>query len=288
MIRKFPSITVASASVALLLCTPPAFAASDGAHIERQQWSFAGLRGQFDREQLRRGFQVYQEKCTGCHGLKRVYFRNLTERGGPELDVEAVKELAKNWPNKIPDGPNDAGEMFERDAGLPDPILGPFKNDNAARAAMNGALPPDLSIIAKARNVENHSGWVKHVLLDMPLDVLNGYQEAGVDYIYALLTGYTNPPAGVKLADGMNYNAVFPGHQIAMPPPLAKDNFTTYADNTGSLEDSARDVAAFLAWTADPSLNSRKQIGWQVMIYLLVTTILLYIGKKRIWSRIDH
>lgn len=290
MIQKFPQLTVAAVISALLFSASNALAASGGGHasIERQHWSFGGFKGQFDREQLRRGFQVYQDKCTGCHGLKRVNFRNLTEKGGPEFDVESIKELAKNWPNKIPDGPNDAGEMFERDAGLPDPILGPFKNEKAARAAMNGALPPDLSIIAKARNVENHSGWVRHVLIDMPADILVAYQEGGPDYLYALLTGYVTPPAGTKVADGMNYNAAFPGNQIAMPPPIAKDNFFAYADGTGSLEANARDLAAFLAWTGDPSLNSRKRIGWQVMLYLLATTGLLYAGKKRIWSRVEH
>lgn len=272
-------------AAAALLVPAGAFAAGGEIHIEHQPWSFGGFGGQFDKAQLQRGFQVYQEKCASCHGLSRVYFRNLAEPGGPEFPEAAVKELAKSWPNQITDGPNDAGEMFEREPKLSDVIRGPFKNDKAAAAAF-GAAPPDLSVIAKARSVHNSSPWPRHIFIDMPKDVLTGYQEGGVDYIYALLTGYADPPAGTEMAPGMNYNKAFPGHQIAMPAPLAKDNFTTYQDGTGSLEQNSRDVAAFLAWAADPSLNDRKRIGWQVMLYLLVTTALLYIGKRRIWSRV--
>ena len=175
--------------------------------------------------------------------------------------------------------------MFEREPKLPDPMLGPFKNEKAGAAAF-GVSPPDLSIMAKARNVHNASAWPKHVIIDMPGDIIAGYQEGGPDYIYALLTGYHTPPAGKEVGAGLNYNTVFPGNQIAMPAPLAKDNFVTYQDGKGSLEANAKDVAAFLAWAADPSLNSRKRIGWQVMLYLLVTTALLYIGKRRIWSKV--
>lgn len=255
-------------------------------HIERQKWSFAGFWGQYDKAQLQRGFQIYQNVCANCHGLKRLSFRNLVEKGGPEFPEESVKKLAKEWPNKITDGPNDAGEMFERDALLSDRILGPFKNEKAARAAFGGALPPDLSVIAKARGVENHSGWAKHLLIDMPKDVLAGYQEGGADYLYALLTGYEDPPEGFKLNDGMNYNTAFPGNQISMPAPLSKDGPVKYQDGSGSLEENARDIAAFLSWAADPSLNDRKYIGWQVMLYLLITTILLGLGKRRLWASV--
>lgn len=275
-----------AASVILLalaaLAAPAVAAETTEHHIERQQWPFAGFRGQFDTAQLQRGFQVYQEKCSACHGMKRVFWRNLTEPGGPQFSEDAVKELAKSWPNKITDGPNDAGEMFERDPKLSDPILGPFKNEKAGAAAF-GVSPPDLSVMAKARNTHHDSGWVKHVLVDMPKDVLIGYQEGGPDYIYGVLTGYAEPPAGEDLG-GLNYNLAFPGHRIAMPAPLAKDNFVTYQDGTGSLEANAHDVAAYLAWAADPSLNARKRIGWQVMLYLLITTALLYVGKRRIWA----
>ncbi len=159
-------------------------------------------------------------------------FRNLVEKGGPEFPEDAVKELAKGWPNKITDGPNDAGEMFEREPKLPDPMLGPFKNDKAGAAAF-GVSPPDLSIMAKARNTHHESSWPRHVLIDMPKDIIAGYQEGGPDYIYAVLTGYVTPPAGKEVGAGLNYNAAFPGNQIAMPAPLAKDNFVKYQDGIG-------------------------------------------------------
>jgi len=277
--------------LALLLAAPvaPAAWAEEAGHakIERQDWSFAGFTGQFDKAQLQRGFQIYQEVCSGCHGLKRVRFRNLTEPGGPEFPVEAVKTLAAGWPNKVTDGPDDEGKMFEREPKLFDPILGPFKNDKEARAAQGGALPPDLSLIGKARNVEYTGTWWWHPF-SMLRDIATSYQEGGADYVYALLTGYKEPPADVKMADGMHYNEAFPGHQIAMPQPIAADGFVKYQDGKGSLDQNARDIAAFLSWTADPSLDSRKSIGWLVMLYLLVTTVLLYLGKRRLWSRIPH
>jgi ubiquinol-cytochrome c reductase cytochrome c1 subunit len=309
---------------ALLTAPGPASAAGDAPHIDREWWSFAGFRGQFDKAQLQRGFQVYKDVCSGCHGLDRVYFRNLVEEGGPEFPEESVKALAAEWPNLITDGPDDEGKMFERPAKLFDPIRGPYKNDKEARALQNGALPPDLSLMAKARNPE-YTGPVWWHPFHMLRDILTGYQEGGADYLYALLTGYADEPPlykaeesghlvevseddasmpGVercasvtrgeggkadtcnKLQDGMLYNAAFPGHQIAMPTPLVEGGSVTYEDGTGSLEDNARDVSAFMAWAADPSLNERKSTGWLVMLYLFVTTLLLYIGKKRIWARI--
>ncbi|HLB07690.1 MAG TPA: cytochrome c1 [Alphaproteobacteria bacterium] len=259
-----------------------------GVHIERQDWTFGGFGGQFEAAQLQRGFQIYKDVCVACHGLKRVYFRNLAQPGGPEFPEQAVKALAADWPNKVVDGPDDSGKMFERPAKLFDPILGPFRNDQEARAAQNGALPPDLSVIAKARNPDYTGPFWAHPF-SMLRDVATGYQEGGPNYILALLTGYADKvPEGVKLADGMYYNVAFPGRQIAMPPPLAKDNFIKYQDGSGSLDQNARDVAAFLAWAADPSLNDRKRIGWLVMIYLAVTTVLLYLGKRRIWANVEH
>jgi ubiquinol-cytochrome c reductase cytochrome c1 subunit len=275
------------AALLLLASAPVANAAGEGVHIDRQTWSFSGFTGQYDRDQLQRGFQVYKDVCSACHGLKRVRFRNLVQPGGPEFPEEAVKTLALEWPNKIVDGPDDEGKMFEREPKLFDPMLGPYKNEKEARATQNGALPPDLSLITKARNVEYTGSWWAHPF-SMLRDIATSYQEGGADYLYALLTGYHEAPAGMTMAEGMNYNAAFPGHQIAMGPPLASDNFVKYQNETGSLEDNARDVAAFLSWAADPSLNTRKSTGWLVMLYLLVTTGLLYVGKKRIWSAIPH
>lgn len=282
-------------AAAVLVPASPASAAGDGApppHIERKHWSFAGVKGRFDKEQLQRGFQVYEKVCAACHGLKRVYFRNLAEPGGPEFNVEAVKALAAQWPNQIFDGPNEAGDIanrkgqiIKRPARLSDPILGPYDNDNAARAAQ-GALPPDLSIITKARTVEFHGSILGHVGT-MVRDVVNGYQEAGADYVYALLTGYTNKPAAVTLAKGMNYNAVFPGNQIAMAAPLS-DGLVKYQskDVPQTVAQYSEDVTAFLAWAADPRLNERKGMGWIVMLYLLVTAVLLYFAKRKLWTTV--
>ncbi len=276
---------------------PARAAGGETPHIEHQHWTFGGVLGQYDKAQLRRGFQVYQDVCSVCHGLKRINFRNLVQPGGPEFPEESVKALAKEWDNKILDEPNDDGEVVDedgellvRDARLSDPILGPYLNDKAARSANNGALPPDLSLIVKARTIGRHVPWYQHVLL-MVQDVVTAYQEAGADYVYGLLIGYKDAPSDVKLQDGMHYNAVFPGHQIAMGQPIANDGSVTYqkdAGATGSLEQNAKDITAFLAWAGDPGLNSRKTLGWQVMLYLLITTLLLYLGKRSIWSRVKH
>jgi len=281
----------ATMAIAGALAFSPANAAGGGEHhIVHQAWSFGGMFGLYDKEQLQRGFRVYKEVCSDCHGLSRVYFRNLVEPGGPEFAEEAVKSLAAEWPNQITDGPNDEGAMFQRPARLSDRILGPYKNEKEARASQNGALPPDLSLMTRARNTHNNAPWYSHVFL-MARDVFTGYQEGGANYLYALLTGYHEAPDSVKVADGMNYNVAFPGNQIAMPnvldggPVDYADGQEGYDGPKSSLEQNARDVTAFLAWAADPSLNERKKIGWLVMLYLLITTMLLYFGKRRLWSK---
>jgi ubiquinol-cytochrome c reductase cytochrome c1 subunit len=281
------SLTLLFAISAVLAITSVSAEEAGHSEIQRQEWSFSGFTGQFDKAQLQRGFQVYKEICSNCHALKRLDFRNLVQPGGPEFPEDAVKALAQSWPNKITDGPNDEGKMFERPPLLSDPILGPYKNDQEARAAQNGALPPDLSLIARARNVERNPSWWIHPFL-MLGDIANAYQEGGADYTYALLTGFSEPPADFKLVDGKFYNKVFPGHQISMPPPLS-DGAVAYQDGTPPTVDNyARDVVAFLSWAADPSFDTRKRIGWQVILYLFVTTLLLYLGKKRIWANIKH
>jgi len=288
MTKRFSHV-LAGAVAALVLVPAVATAEEAGGHpeIARQAWHFSGFTGQFDKAQLQRGFQVYKDVCANCHGLKRIAFRNLVQPGGPEFPEAAVKALAAGWPNQITDGPNDEGKMFERPPLLSDPILGPYKNDQEARAAQNGALPPDLSLITRARGVERNPSWYVHPFL-MLGDILKSYQEGGADYLYALLTEFAEPPAGFHLADGKYYNKAFAGHQISMPPPLSADS-VAYQDGTPTtVENYARDVSAFLSWTADPSFDQRKRIGWQVILYLIVTTLLLYIGKKRIWSAIKH
>ncbi|MFA5955662.1 cytochrome c1 [Hyphomicrobium sp.] len=281
------SLALLFALSAVLAITSVSAEESSHPEIERQKWSFSGFGGQFDTAQLQRGFQVYQNVCSNCHGLKRLAFRNLVQPGGPEFPEAAVKALAKSWPNQITDGPNDEGKMFERPPLLSDPIRGPYHNDQEARAAQNGALPPDLSLMARARNVERNPSWWIHPFL-MIGDIAHAYQEGGADYIYALLNGFSDPPADFKLTDGKSYNKVFAGHQISMPPPLS-DGAVPYSDGTPpTVENYSRDVVAFLSWAADPSLDTRKRIGWQVVLYLIVTTGLLYLGKRRIWAGIKH
>jgi ubiquinol-cytochrome c reductase cytochrome c1 subunit len=284
MMKAILSVTLS----VLLLAVIPASAEDAGhAEIEREKWSFSGFTGQFDKAQLQRGFQIYREVCSNCHALKHLAFRNLSEPGGPEFPAASVKALAKEWPNQITDGPNDEGKMFERPALPSDPIRGPYHNDQEARAAQNGALPPDLSLVARARNVERNPSWWIHPFL-MLGDVVGAYQEGGADYIHALLNGYAEPPEGFKLTEGKHYNKVFPGHQISMPPPLT-DGVVSYQDGTPStVENYSKDIVAFLSWAADPSLDTRKRIGWEVMLYLIVTVGLLYLGKKRIWAGIKH
>jgi ubiquinol-cytochrome c reductase cytochrome c1 subunit len=264
-----------------------ASAAEEAIHIKRQSWPFAGIFGTFDKAQLQRGYQVYTEVCASCHELKRIPYRNLAQKGGPEFPVAAVQALAASV--QVTDGPDEQGKMFKRPGRLSDTPPPLYANEQEARSIHNGAYPPDLSLMARARNAENVAPWYIHPFL-MLRDIAVGYQEGGADYIYALLTGYKEPPSGVTVAEGMHYNSAFPGHQIAMTNPFAGgDGQVQYSDGTRATVDNyARDVAAFLAWTADPNLDERKRIGWTVMLYLIVTTLLLYIGKKRLWSRIGH
>jgi len=287
---RVAAMVLACLSISLAVSAPGRAAETSEHATERQPWTFAGFTGQYDRPQLQRGFQVFQQVCTACHGLKRVRFRNLAEPGGPEFPVEAVKALAVSWPYQVSGELDDEGNPIDRLPGLADPIIGPYKNDKQARAAQNGALPPDLSLVVKARSLESHAPWYSHWLW-MLADVATGYQEGGADYVYALLTGYHEAPAGVEVSDGMYYNAAFPGHQLAMPPPLYADSPIEYQPDAGAkstMEQNARDVTAFLAWAADPSLDARKRLGWQVLLYLVITTLLLFLVKRRIWGRLKH
>jgi cytochrome c1 len=283
-----PKLAAAALALALAVASgAPAWAAGDApAHIERQKWSFAGFLGTFDQAQLQRGFKVYVEACARCHGIKRIAFRNLIEAGGPGFPEAAVKALAAKY--RVDAEPNEQGKVVKRPAILADLIPSPFKNEQEARATLNGALPPDLSLIAKARGVESGAPFYM-VPLNMLRDIVAGYQEGGADYVYGYLTGYVAPPADakVKVPDGMSYNRAFPSHLTAMPDPLAGgDGLVKYDDGTpGTVDNYARDVVAFLAWAADPRLEERKRLGLLVMGYLLLTAILLYFAKRRVWSK---
>jgi ubiquinol-cytochrome c reductase cytochrome c1 subunit len=273
-------------------------AGGGGPEYDRQPWTFGGFPlvgkgGYFDNNQLQRGFLVYKEVCSSCHGMKLVPFRALSEKGGPEFPEEGVKSLAASY--QVVDGPNDQGKMFKRPGRLSDIIPGPFSNEQEARSANNGALPPDFSVLAKARGIEVERPFYM-VPFGMVRDIFTGYQEAGSDYIYAVLTGYTKVPAGFKntdgsefkLSEGMNFNTHFPGYQIGMANPLL-DGQVKYTDGTpATVSNYARDVTAFMSWAADPKLEERKRLGILAIGYLLITSLLLYFAKKRVWSKIPH
>lgn len=250
----------------------------------REKWSFAGMFGRFDQAQLQRGFQVYREVCSSCHGMSLVRFRNLAEPGGPGFSVNQVKALAAEYKVKEL---NDSGEEVERPARPADAFPSPFPNEKAAAAANGGKAPPDFSVLAKARTFER--GFPKFLTDAMPLI---GYTEHGVDYIHAVLTGYEEPPAGKEVPTGTYYNKYYPGHLIAMPKPLS-DEQVTYAKNDKgapvvpeTTDQYAKDVAAFMAWTAEPHMMARKALGLRVILFLIVLSGLLYYVKKRIWAKV--
>ena len=240
-------------------------------------WSFAGPFGTYDKGQLQRGLKVYKEVCSACHSMELVAFRTLEGLGYSEAQVKA---FAAEY--TVQDGPNADGEMFER-PGLPsDHFPSPFPNKEAAAASNNGAAPPDFSLIAKARGVER--GFPTFVF-----DIFTQYAEGGPDYIYSLLTGYQEPPAGTEVAEGTYYNPYFiAGKSLAMAPPLS-DGQVTYDDGAPQTVDQySRDVAAFLTWAAEPHLEDRKKTGFQVMVFLAVFGVLVYLTKRKVWSEVAH
>jgi len=246
----------------------------------RLHWSFHGPFGTYDPAQLQRGFKIYREVCSTCHSLKLLAFRNLADPGGPDFTEAQAATVAASF--EVTDGPNDKGKMFERPGKLADHFPPPFPNDQAARAALGGGLPPDMSVLAKARSTEAGFPW-------FIFDAFTQYQEAGPDYIHAILTGYEDqPPAGFALAPGTQYNKYFPGHAIAMPKPLS-DGQVEYTDGTPATVDQyAKDISAFLMWAAEPKLDERKRLGFQVFVFLLVLTGLLYFTKRRVWHDVHH
>jgi ubiquinol-cytochrome c reductase cytochrome c1 subunit len=244
--------------VAAALHAAPARAAGEAIALPGTRFSFDGLFGTFDRSSLQRGFQVYKEVCSACHAMRQLSYRNLLEIG---LTEEEARALAAQF--QVTDGPNDQGEMFERPARLSDRFRRPFANEQAARAANNGAYPPDLSVMVKAR-------------------------ANGADYVHALLTGYEDPPPGFSMMDGMNYNRYFPGHQIAMPNVLNPGQLE-FADKTeATVDQMARDVTAFLAWAAEPELEQRRQMGVRIILFLIVLGGLTYAVKRKIWADVKH
>ncbi len=280
MLRK----GLALAALGFALVAGPALAATSFEEPKDVHWSFEGPFGRFDKDQLQRGYKVYREVCSACHSMNLMYFRNLGQSGGPFYDPKYpnpndnpyVKSLAKDM--QVGDIDSETGDAIKRPATSADKFPAPFPNEAAARASNGGALPPDLSVIAKAR-------------------------EGGPAYIYSLLSGFAPAPAGLTVPPGKYYNPYFPGDLssfwkgsgpapkggfISMPPPLAP-NKVSFDDGTPStVNQEAKDVAAFLAWAAEPKMEERKQFGLGAMVYLFIFTCLLYASYRRIWRNVAH
>ena len=241
----------------LFFYTSNLFAAeSSTKNLPQHEWSFEGITGTFDRGALQRGYQVYSEVCSGCHSMKLLYYRDLIDIGFSE---DQVKAIASEF--TVIDGPNDEGEMFERDARPADRFVSPYLNDNEARANNNGAYPPDLSVITKAK-------------------------KDGANYIYNLLLGYKDPPADMEVGEGMYYNIYMAGNQIAMPQPIY-DESVDYPDGTNnSAEQIAEDLVVFLTWAAEPELEVRKNLGIKVILFFIILGFIIFLAKNRLWREV--
>ena len=248
---------LALAAAAALAFAMPAFAQDESEPpLPHPSWSFDGIFGTFDRAALQRGFEIYDQVCSNCHSMNLLHYRDLSALGYSEDQIKAIAAQ-----KQVTDGPNDQGDMYQRPARPADAFVPPYPNEQASRAAHNGALPPDLSLIIKAR-------------------------AGGVDYCYGILTGFENPPANFKLNDGMSYDEYFPGHQIAMPQPLT-DGSVTFADGTpNTLPQEAHDVCTFLAWAAEPTMEERKRVGAKSILFLLAMSGVLYAAKRKVWSEL--
>ena len=222
-------------------------------------WSFKGIFGTFDRASLQRGYQVYQEVCSGCHSVQYLSYRNLSEKGGPEFSIEEAKAIAAQF--EVTDGPNSDGEIFMRPGRLSDKFVKPYPNVEASKAANDGAYPPDMSVLAKAR-------------------------KGGADYIYSLLLGYEEPPEGFEIEEGVYYNKYMSGNKIKMTAPLS-DGLVEYSDGTqATTAQMAKDVTTFLVWASEPHLEAQHRMGFKVIIYLIILLTLVYMSKQKVWSRI--
>ena len=275
---KIKSILVA-ALMALASAAGPALAQVHAApEIQKQPWSFAGVFGTYDQNQLQRGFQIFREVCSSCHSARLLAFRNLSEHGGPGFSEAQVKALAAEY--EIADSSSEGGVRAGVSA---DPWPSPFASDAEARDANGGALPPDFSVIAKARGTTQPFPW-------WILNYFTGYSEGGPDYIQALLNGYEEtPPEGAEVPDGKYYNHYFTGNAIGMAPPL-QDGLITYEDAAfpQTVGQYSRDVASFLMWVAEPHLVERKETGFRVILFLVVFAGLMWLVKQKLWSKVEH
>jgi len=284
MLRK--GIALAAFGLAVL-AAPAALASGPApAPLKKAEFGFEGPFGKFDQVQLQRGYKVYREVCSACHSMNLMYFRNLGQKGGPFYDAKYanpndnpyVKSIAAEY--QINDIDSETGDVIQRPGTSADKFPSPFPNEPAARASNGGAMPPDLSVIAKARH-------------------------HGAHYIYSLVgSGYVDPPKGLTVAVGQHYNKYFPGdltsawsgpHDkvpaggvLAMAPPLAPDKVTFDDGTKSTVDQQAKDVSAFLAWAAEPKMEERKQFGLAAMIYLLIFTGLLYWSYRRVWKNVAH
>jgi ubiquinol-cytochrome c reductase cytochrome c1 subunit len=274
----------AFAALGLALMAGPVMAATTQAEPRDIHWSYEGPFGKFDKPQLQRGYKVYREVCSACHSMNLMAYRNLGQKGGPFYDPKypnpnnnpVVKSLAHDI--QIKDIDPDTGDAISRPGMPADKFANPFPNEPAARASNGGSLPPDLSVMAKAR-------------------------EGGPAYVYSILTGFRAPPPGMTVPPGKYYNPWMPGDMssfmakgakipeggfISMPPPLAAGKVTFDDGTPSTIENQARDVSAFLAWAAEPKAEERKAFGLGAMIYLLIFSVLLWFSYKRIWKNVAH
>jgi ubiquinol-cytochrome c reductase cytochrome b/c1 subunit len=257
--------------------TAPAIAQTEQVIPPQLKWSFSGPFGKYDTAQLQRGFKIYKEVCSACHSIDMLSFRNLSDPGGPGYSEAQVEAIAADYKIKDLD---DKGEPIDR-AGRPaDHFPAPFANDLAAKAANGGTAPPDMSTLAKARSYSRGFPW-------FVFDFFTQYQEQGPDYIAALLKGFQPAPKGFTVPPGGNYNEYFPGHNIAMPPPLQNGQVTYDDGSPATLEQYSQDVAAFLMWVSEPHMVARKRIGFQVIVFLIVLAGLLYFTKKKVWYDLE-
>lgn len=270
------TIIVLTLAGSLAAIAAPAFAQErESPPPPKLNWSFGGPFGKYDEAQLQRGFKIYREVCANCHSLNLLSFRNLADAGGPGYSPAQVAAVAAEYKVKDLD---DKGDQVDR-AGRPaDHFPAPFANELAAKAT-HGVAPPDMSTLAKARTYSRGFPWFL-------FDMVTQYQEQGPDYIAALLKGYEEPPKDFVLPQNGHYNKYFPGHNIAMPPPLQNGQVTFDDGSPQTLEQYSKDISAFLMWAAEPSLTARKRIGFQVMLFLIVLAGLMYFTKKKVWSAV--